>query len=113
MKIARQHLLAIGLLCAVPIACAPAIPEKVGSVRNYNATFACEGDQRVDVHFIPFKATLEFQGASVDMDQQGAADGFLYSGGGQSLRANGDEAMWTDGKGAIHHCRETFAAAAH
>jgi Membrane-bound lysozyme-inhibitor of c-type lysozyme len=106
MKMARQHLLLIGLLCSMSVACAPAIH----AVQDYQTTFVCDGEQRVHVRFAPFKAVLESQGVSVAMIQQTAADGFLYTGGGQSLRQRGHEATWTDGKGALHHCRESVAA---
>jgi len=89
------------------VACAP---ERIREVRDYNATFVCDGDQRVQVRFAPFKAVLESQGLSVDMIQQPAADGFLYTRGGQRLRARGDEATWTDGKGTVHHCRGAAAS---
>ena len=107
MKTARQHLFLICLPCAMPAACAP---ERIHEVRDYNATFVCDGGQTVQVRFAPFKAVLESQGVSVDMIQQPAASGFLYTGGGQGLRARSDEAMWTDGKGANHQCRATIAA---
>jgi hypothetical protein len=103
MKLARPHLLLIGSLSAMSVACAP---EKILETRNYNATFACDGGQRVLVHFAPYNAVLESQGVSVDMAQQPAADGFLYAGGGQSLRGRAYEAMWTDDKGAVHRCRD-------
>ena len=104
MKIPMQQLLPIGLLCAMSVACAP---ERIREVRDYNARFVCDGSQPVQVRFAPFNAVLESQGASVAMTQQPAADGFLYTGGGQSLRARGDEATWTDGKGAVHQCHAT------
>jgi hypothetical protein len=107
MKTGPQHLLTIGLLCSFSVACTP---ESIHEVRDYNATFVCDGNQRLQVRFAPFKAVLESQGVSVDMIQQPAADGFLYTGGGQSLRARGDEATWTDGKNAAHHCRAVIAA---
>jgi hypothetical protein len=87
-------------------ACAP---ERIREVRDYNATFVCDGGERVQVRFAPFKAVLESQDASIDLVQQPVASGFLYTGGGQSLRARGDEATWTDGKGAGHRCRATIA----
>jgi hypothetical protein len=43
------------------------------------------------------------------MVQQPAAEGFLYAGGGQSLRARGYDATWNDGKGAIYQCRDVLA----
>jgi len=105
VKLARQYLLT-GLLCAVSAACAPENHAPILETRNYNATFVCDGGQRVLAHFAPYKAVLEAQGASIDMAQQPAADGFLYAGGGQSLRGRGYEAMWTDDKGTVHHCRD-------
>jgi hypothetical protein len=102
----RTCLLA-GLLCSLCAACAPQAPERITAVQNYNAKFLCDGNQPLQVHFAPFKAALESQGVSVDMDQQPAAAGFRYAGGGQDLRQQGHEATWTDGKGAAHHCRET------
>jgi membrane-bound inhibitor of C-type lysozyme len=106
----RQQLFLTGLLCAMSVACAPQRPpEKIHEVRDYNATFACDGGQQLQVRFTPFNAVLESQGESVAMTQQPAADGFLYAGGGQSLRARGDDATWTDGKGAAHKCRATTA----
>jgi hypothetical protein len=107
-----QQFFLIGLLCAVSVACAPTrpAPERITEVRDYNDTFLCDGDQRMQVRFTPFAAALEFQGASIDMRQQPTADGLLYTGGGQSLRAHGDAATETDGKGAVHNCRATITA---
>ncbi|HKU63740.1 MAG TPA: MliC family protein [Rhizomicrobium sp.] len=101
MKMATPRFLPIGLLCAMSVACAP---ERIREVRDYNATFICDGDQPMQVRFSPFNAVLQAQGASIALIQQPAADGFFYTGGGQSLRAQGDDATWTDGKGAVHHC---------
>jgi hypothetical protein len=98
-----------GLLCAVAAACAPATPPKITEIRNYQANFQCEGDRRMHVQFSAFNAVLDDQGNSVALSQQPAADGFLYAGGGQSLRARGPEAVWTDGKGAVHSCREAVS----
>jgi hypothetical protein len=104
MKHARR-LLVIGL-CAMSAGCAAQkAPEKIQETRNYNAAFLCDGGTRIQAHFTPYRAVLESQGMSVDMTQQPAADGFLYAGGGQSLRGRGPEAMWTDGAGAVHHRR--------
>jgi hypothetical protein len=100
------HPLLIGLLAVMTAACAPENPAPILETRNYNATFACDGGQQIKAHFAPYKAVLEAEGGSVDMTQQPAADGFLYAGGGQSLRGKGYEAMWTDSKGAVHHCRD-------
>jgi hypothetical protein len=110
MRSSRRHLL-ISLLCATTAACASGIkaPEKILETRNYNASFTCEGGPPMQVHFSPYNALLEYQGVSVAMTQQPAADGFSYAGGGQSLRGKGYEAMWTDDKGAVHHCRDVVA----
>lgn len=96
----RQHLLLIALLSV------SACKHEVVEVRDYQATFLCEGDQRMHVVFAPYKAVLDSQGVSVAMEQKPAADGYHYAGGGQDLRAVGGEATWKDGKGAVHHCRE-------
>jgi membrane-bound lysozyme inhibitor of c-type lysozyme MliC len=105
-----QRLLVIGLLCTASAACAShKIPERVTESRNYNGTFLCDGSQQVQVRFTPFKAELESPDATVEMTQQPARDGFLYVAGGQSLRAHGAEATWTDGGGAVHHCREVIS----
>lgn len=74
--------------------------------RNYNGKFLCDGSRQVQVRFTPFKAELESQGAIVEMAQQPASEGFLYTAEKQSLRASGGEATWTDGGGAVHHCRD-------
>ncbi len=105
MKRSGQHVM-FGFLCAAAFACAPHAPEKILETRNYNATFSCDGGQKIKAHFAPYKAVLEAEGGSVDMAQQPAADGFLYAGGGQSLRGKGYEAMWIDGTGAVHHCHD-------
>jgi hypothetical protein len=96
----------IGLLCTVCAACASKTPERITESRNYNGTFLCDGSRRVQVRFTPFKAELESQGTIVEMTQQPSPDGLLYAAGGQSLRTRGDEATWTDGSGAVHHCRD-------
>jgi hypothetical protein len=103
MKNAMQHLLPVGLLCAMSAACAP---EKVLSVQDYAATFLCDGSRSVRVRFAPFRAELESQGVAVAMVQQPETGGFRYTGGGHSLRQHGHEAVWTDDKHAVHHCRD-------
>ena len=97
--------LPIGLVCTFSAACASKT-ERITESRNFNGTFLCDGSQQVQVRFTPFKAALESQGAIVEMAQQPAADGLLYTADGQSLRARGGEATWIDGKGAVHHCRD-------
>lgn len=111
MKSCGQYL-EIGLLCAITAACAPETA-KIQEVRNYQASFLCDGNQSLHVRFAPFQAVLESPDTSVEMTQQPAADGYLYAGGGQSLRARGADATWTDGKGAVHHCREGAAASSN
>jgi hypothetical protein len=102
-----QHLVLIGLLCTIFVACASQkTPERIMESRNYNGKFLCDGSQQVQVRFTPFRAELESQGAIVEMAQQPAPEGLLYTTDGQSLRARGDEATWTDGKGAVHHCKD-------
>jgi hypothetical protein len=109
MKRTTQQFIWIGLLCAISAGCAP---EKVLSVQDYQASLVCDGNQQVHVVFAPFKAVLEAQGVSVAMVQQPVADGYRYTGGGQSLRQAGQEVTWTDGKGAVHHCRAAPATPA-
>lgn len=99
------HCLMIGLLCVASAGCASKT-ERIIESRNYNGKFLCDGNRQVQVRFTPFKAELESQGTTVEMAQQPAADGFLYTAMGQSLRATGNEATWTDGGGAVHHCRD-------
>jgi membrane-bound inhibitor of C-type lysozyme len=108
MKMLRRLL--AGFSCAMLAACASRPPEKITAVLNYNAAYVCENDLTAQVHFSPFNAVLESQGQSVAMVQQPAADGYFYAGGGQSVRARGAEATWTDDKGVIHHCRDAKAA---
>jgi hypothetical protein len=105
MRTTGQHFPMIGFLCAVLAACA-AKPEKITESRNYNGTFLCDGSQQVKVRFTPFRAALESAGAIVEMAQQPTSDGFLYTADGQSLRASGNEATWTDGAGAVHRCKD-------
>jgi hypothetical protein len=111
MKAIGRRILVIGLLGPAAVACAPERekPPRISEVRNYNAKYVCDGDQPVQVHFTPFAAVLESQDMSVEMTQQPVADGFLYTGGGQSLRAHDDEAVWSDAKGAIRHCHDAAA----
>jgi hypothetical protein len=108
MKTGSSYL-GIGCLCAICAACASGTA-KIQEVRNYQASFLCDGGQQLGVRFIPFQVVLETPDASVEMAQKPAADGYLYAGGGQSLRARGPDAVWTDGKGAVHRCREGAAA---
>ena len=106
MRFSSQHLLVIGLVLGASVACAPVTPQKIGGVRNYSATYLCDGARTAKISFTPFAATLEMDGVSTDLTQQPVADGFLYAGGGQSLRAVGNKATWTDSKGARHQCQE-------
>jgi hypothetical protein len=108
MKMTMQRFVPIGLLCAMSAACAP---EKVLSVQNYQATFMCDDNLPVRVRFAPFAAELESQGVTVAMTQQPAAKGYLYTGGGQTLRQQGHEATWIDGKGVAHRCRDAATQA--
>ena len=107
MSMTGQHLVLIGLLCTALVACASQkTPERIMESRNYNGKFLCDGSQQVQVRFTPFKAELESEGAIVEMAQQPDAGGLLYTAGKQSLRATGNEATWTDGGGAVHHCKD-------
>jgi hypothetical protein len=99
-------------ICVLATACTPRKnpPEPISEVRDYQATFLCDGDQLIHVVFTPFNAALDFEGVSVAMIQQPAADGFRYAGGGQSLRQGGRVTTWTDAKGVARQCREIPAA---
>lgn len=103
-----KRLAMIGLLCALATACAPPISE----VQNYNATYACGAGRIIHVRFSTGAAVLESDGRSIAMNQQRTADGFLYAGGGHSLRGRGFDATWKDGKGAVHQCHDGAAAKA-
>lgn len=111
MKMMSQHLLLIGL-CLMSPGCA----SEIHVVQEYRAAFVCDGNQLVQINFTAGAAVLEFQGESVAMIQQSGdgdslgTDRFLYRGDGQSLRQHGYDANWTDGKGAVHHCRRDAAA---
>jgi membrane-bound lysozyme inhibitor of c-type lysozyme MliC len=85
-------------------------PAKIDMVQDFNANYLCDGDQPMHMRFEPFKAELQSQGVSAALVQQPAADGFLYAGGGQSVRARGHDATWTDGKGVVHQCHDVMAA---
>lgn len=100
-----RHFL-IGVLGWTSLACAPQMPQKIEDTRNYNATFLCDGTRLMKVSFTPFAAALESDGVSNDLTQQPAGGEFLYAGGGQSLRARGHRAVWTDSRGAAHQCLE-------
>lgn len=91
------------------VACAPDAT-KILETRDYQATFECDDGQRMHVQFTPYNAVLEFRSVSVAMTQQPAADGYRYSGQGQSLRVYRNEAAWTDDKRVIRRCREVVAA---
>jgi len=99
MTMTRQHLLLIALLCA------PACTHQA-KVEEHQATMLCEGDRRIHLVFTANRAVLESQGVSVAMEQKPTADGYLYAGGGQSVRGRGTEATWTDDKGRAHQCKE-------
>lgn len=105
MAFSGPHIFVIGVVFGM-VACAPQRPPKINEVRNYNATFLCDATREVKVSFTPFAAVLESDGISTNLTQQPATDGFLYTGGGQSLRAHGSQATWTDGNGATHQCQE-------
>lgn len=105
MTLSGQYLL-IGAVIWAFAACAPTMPRKIEETRNYNATLLCDGSRVVKASFTPFAAMLESDGVSANLTQQPAAGGLLYTGGGQSLRAHGKEATWTDNHGAGHQCQE-------
>ncbi|HEY4077120.1 MAG TPA: MliC family protein [Rhizomicrobium sp.] len=85
-------------------------PAKISAVQDFNASYLCDGGRSVHMRFEPFKAELQSQGVSADLVQQPTADGFLYAGGGQSVRARGHDATWTDDKSVVHQCHEAIAA---
>lgn len=97
--------LVMGVFFAVA-ACVQAPAHKIAEVRDYQSSFACADGAVMHVLFTPYNAQLDAAGVSVAMTQQPAADGLAYAGGGQSLRARGPEAIWTDAKGVTHQCRE-------
>ena len=94
------------LLGVVSVACAPDTPTKIDVVQDFNASYLCDGGLPMPMRFGPFKAELQSQGALADLVQQPAADGFLYAGGGQSVRSRGRDATWTDGRNVVHQCHE-------
>jgi len=97
-------------LCAASVACAPVAPAKINMVQDFNASYLCDGSLPMDMRFEPFKAELQSQGVLADLVQQPAADGFLYAGGGQSVRGRGRDVTWTDGKNVVHQCHDIAAA---
>jgi hypothetical protein len=99
MTITRQYLLLTLLLGAT--ACT-----HQAKLDEHQATMLCEGDRRIHLVFTPNRAVLESQGVSVAMEQKPTADGYLYAGGGQSVRGRGTEATWTDDKGRARQCKE-------
>lgn len=107
-----QRLLTTGLACWAFAACAPQMPHAIDKVRNYNATFLCDGTKIVKISFTPFAAVLETDDASFNLTQQPTAYGFLYIGDGQSLHALRDQASWSDKNGTTHQCRDRTAEGA-
>ena len=87
--------------------CAPPIHV----VQDFRATFLCDGNRTVQVQFAMGQAVLDAGGEVVTLTQltgDGASqdsDSFLYRGDVQSVAQHGFDADWTDGTGAVHHCR--------
>jgi hypothetical protein len=105
---ARQQLFLIGLFALASCAPAPApTPPAIREVQDYGGTFVCDDGQTVKMRFVPFSATLEWQGETIDLTQQPVAKGFLYTGGGYTVRAGSVDVTWTDTKGVTRHCRDS------
>ena len=108
---ARQQLILIGLFMLAACAPTPApAPPVIREVQDFQGTFACDDGQSVKMRFVPFQATIELQGTSVELAQKPIEKGFLYAGGGQTLRTSGSDVTWTDDKGVVRQCRDNRVA---
>ncbi len=73
--------------------------------------FSCEDSRSITVEFKGRQAVLDVNGTSVQLEQQPAASGIRYAGGGHDLRGKGADLSWKDSGGAVHQCREQGADA--
>jgi para-nitrobenzyl esterase len=78
---------------------------RVGA-EDRNVAYLCDRGVNIGVVFSDTGATLTFDGQGVEMAQKESGSGFLYSGGGNSLRGKGFEAIWTDAAGVERKCRD-------
>ena len=112
-----KHSAVVALFCAATAACAPFASDSksdappVSAVRTYSANYACQDGRTFLVRFSNGAAVLDGDGGSVAMNQKRTADGFLYAGGGQSLRGRGHDATWTDKAGKSHLCHDATGEA--
>jgi heat shock protein HslJ len=72
--------------------------------------FVCERGTSLAVTFLPGKAEVETPSGRLEMTQQPAASGFLYSNGGESIRGKGAELTWTRADGSAIDCRDEKSA---
>jgi para-nitrobenzyl esterase len=68
--------------------------------------FLCDRGISIGIAFEGGRAVLEGPNGSVAMTSQPAASGFLYAGGGQSIRGKGHELIWINAGGTSVNCRD-------
>lgn len=101
----KSHL-ALLLSATVAAACAPMASHD--TLPNDRAvTYHCSNGESVAVRFFPAQgvATLARGGRTIELQQQPAASGFVYSNGPNTARGKGDELMLEMGRMVPISCR--------
>jgi membrane-bound inhibitor of C-type lysozyme len=67
------------------------VPDAAGAERQ--VSFTCSNGEKLDMRFVPAQGVgvLIRNGQSIELQQQPAASGFLYSNGPNTVRGKGDE----------------------
>jgi membrane-bound inhibitor of C-type lysozyme len=98
--------LALLLAAAACAACAP-MATRDNSPQDREVRYRCDNGESVALRFFPTQgvATLVRGGRTMELQQQPAGSGFVYSNGPNTVRGKGDELMLEIGRMAAIRCQ--------
>ena len=72
--------------------CVSTVPPSGGSADTRDVAFGCDNNESMSVRFVTSRevAVLTRNGESIELKQQPAASGFVYSNGPNTIRGKGD-----------------------
>jgi para-nitrobenzyl esterase len=102
----NKQLLNLGLLAMLGACSTSGAGDVAQAAQPRQLTFLCDGGHAIKVSFAGNGATLDTGSGPVELDQEPAASGISYAGGGHRLRGKGHEMVWTEPSGTESNCRD-------
>ncbi|MES2960008.1 MAG: MliC family protein [Pseudomonadota bacterium] len=98
----------IALVLPLVASCATA-PPQAGSAGERRVQYECTGGEKIEMRFFPAQGigVLVRNGMPIELQQQPAASGFLYSNGPNTVRGKGSEMTVEIGRMVPFTCKAT------